>query len=106
MSLYSSIPSAPPGAQEFLSSLTIFANLEPEQLEQISLRVHQRLKDPLVTHAGQRLAADTVDTRRSGVDGQVDDRSEEITRELLAIAEQIGSMPLVSHSAMMECRTA
>jgi aryl-alcohol dehydrogenase-like predicted oxidoreductase len=43
--------------------------------------------------AGQRLAADTVDTRRSGVDGQVDDRSEEITRELLAIAEQIGCTP-------------
>jgi CRP/FNR family transcriptional regulator/CRP/FNR family cyclic AMP-dependent transcriptional regulator len=42
MSLYSSIPSAPPGAQEFLSSLTLFADLEPEQLEQISLRVHQR----------------------------------------------------------------
>lgn len=42
MSLYSSIPSAPPGAQEFLSSLKLFADLEPEQLEQIALRAHQR----------------------------------------------------------------
>ncbi len=42
MSLYSGIPSAPPGAQEFLSSLKLFADLEPEQLEQISLHVKQR----------------------------------------------------------------
>lgn len=42
MSLYSNIPSAPPGAQEYLSSLPLFADLEGEQLEQIALRVHRR----------------------------------------------------------------
>jgi len=42
MSLYSSIPSAPPGALEFLSSLPLFADLEGEQLEQIALRVNRR----------------------------------------------------------------
>jgi CRP/FNR family cyclic AMP-dependent transcriptional regulator len=42
MSLYSSIPSAPPGVQEFLSSLPLFADLEGEQLEQIALRVNRR----------------------------------------------------------------
>ena len=31
MSLYSSIPSAPPGAQEFLSTLPLFADLDEEQ---------------------------------------------------------------------------
>jgi CRP-like cAMP-binding protein len=42
MSLYSSIPSAPPGALEFLSSLPLFADLEGEQLKQIALRVNRR----------------------------------------------------------------
>jgi CRP/FNR family cyclic AMP-dependent transcriptional regulator len=42
MSLYSSIPSAPPGVLEFLSSLPLFADLEGEQLEQIALRVNRR----------------------------------------------------------------
>jgi hypothetical protein len=41
MSLYSSIPSAPPGALEFLSSLPLFADLEGEQLKQIALRVNR-----------------------------------------------------------------
>jgi len=42
MSLYSKIPSEPPGTQEFLSSLTLFADLVAEQLEQIALRVQRR----------------------------------------------------------------
>ena len=42
MSLYSKIPSAPPGGQEFLTGLTLFADLEPEQLEQITLRIQRR----------------------------------------------------------------
>lgn len=42
MSLYSKIPSAPPGGQEFLAGLTLFADLEPEQLEQITLRIQRR----------------------------------------------------------------
>lgn len=42
MSLYSNIPSAPPGGQEFLAGLILFANLEPEQLEHIALRVQRR----------------------------------------------------------------
>jgi CRP/FNR family cyclic AMP-dependent transcriptional regulator len=42
MSLYSSIPSAPPEAQEFLSGLSLFADLEAEQLEQVAKRVHRR----------------------------------------------------------------
>jgi aryl-alcohol dehydrogenase-like predicted oxidoreductase len=43
--------------------------------------------------AGDRRKADEVDTRRTGIDGQVDDRSERITRELLAVAEEIGCTP-------------
>jgi CRP-like cAMP-binding protein len=42
MSLYSNIPNAPPGAQEFLSSLTLFAGLAPQQLEQIATRIQRR----------------------------------------------------------------
>lgn len=42
MSLYSNIPSAPPGAQEFLSSLPLFGDLDEDQLEQVAQRVHQR----------------------------------------------------------------
>ncbi len=42
MSLYSNIPSAPPGAKEFLGSLTLFAELDQEQLAQIALRVQRR----------------------------------------------------------------
>lgn len=42
MSLYSNIPSAPPGGQEFLTGLTLFADLEAEQLEQIAQRVLRR----------------------------------------------------------------
>lgn len=42
MSLYSSIPGAPSDAQEFLSSLPLFAELEAEQLDQIALRVQRR----------------------------------------------------------------
>ena len=42
MSLYSNIPSAPPGGQEFLAGLTLFADLEAQQLEQIAQRVQRR----------------------------------------------------------------
>ena len=42
MSLYSKIPSAPPGGQEFLTGLTLFADLEAQQLEQIAQRVQRR----------------------------------------------------------------
>lgn len=42
MSLYSSIPGDPSGAQEFLSSLPLFAGLEAEQLDQIAQRVQRR----------------------------------------------------------------
>jgi len=42
MSLYSSIPNAPPGAPEFLSSLPLFADLAEEQLEQVAQRVQRR----------------------------------------------------------------
>jgi CRP/FNR family cyclic AMP-dependent transcriptional regulator len=42
MSLYSNIPNAPPGAKDFLSSLTLFAGLTPEQLEQIAPRIQRR----------------------------------------------------------------
>ncbi len=37
---------------------------------------------------GERLQAAAVDTRRQGIDGQVDDRSEAITRELMAVAAE------------------
>jgi len=43
--------------------------------------------------AGERRAADAVDTRRQGIDAQVDDRSERITRELLAVADACGATP-------------
>ncbi|MCJ7537410.1 MAG: Crp/Fnr family transcriptional regulator [Anaerolineales bacterium] len=42
MSLYSNIPSAPPGAPEFLSSLPLFADLTGDQLDQIAQRVQRR----------------------------------------------------------------
>lgn len=42
MSLYSNIPNAPPGGQEFLAGLTLFADLEAQQLEQIAQRVQRR----------------------------------------------------------------
>jgi CRP-like cAMP-binding protein len=42
MSLYSNIPSAPPGGQEFLAGLTLFADLEAQQLKQIAQRVQRR----------------------------------------------------------------
>jgi CRP-like cAMP-binding protein len=42
MSLYSNIPSAPPGAPEFLSSLPLFADLTEDQLAQIAQRVQRR----------------------------------------------------------------
>ena len=42
MSLYSNIPSAPPGADEFLGSLPLFADLTPDQLEQVAERVQRR----------------------------------------------------------------
>ena len=42
MSLYSNIPSAPPGAPEFLSSLPLFADLTEDQLAQIAKRVQRR----------------------------------------------------------------
>jgi CRP-like cAMP-binding protein len=42
MSFYSNIPSAPPGAPEFLSSLPLFADLTEDQLDQIAQRVQRR----------------------------------------------------------------
>ena len=49
MSLYSNIPSSPPGANEFLGSLPLFANLSEEQLSQIAQRVQRRTFAPGVT---------------------------------------------------------
>jgi CRP/FNR family cyclic AMP-dependent transcriptional regulator len=49
MSLYSNIPSAPPGAKEFLSSLALFAYLEEEQLEQVARHIQPRTFAPGVT---------------------------------------------------------
>lgn len=49
MSLYSNIPSTPPGAYEFLSTLSLFADLDKEQLEQISIRIQRRTFAPGVT---------------------------------------------------------
>lgn len=42
MSLYSNIPSAPPGANKFLGSLPLFADLADEQLDQVAQRVQRR----------------------------------------------------------------
>jgi CRP/FNR family cyclic AMP-dependent transcriptional regulator len=42
MSLYSNLPSAPAGAENFLRSLPLFAELDPEQIEQIAARVQRR----------------------------------------------------------------
>ncbi len=39
--------------------------------------------------AGERRPAGTVDTRRQGIDGQVDHRSEAITRELMGVAAEL-----------------
>ncbi len=47
----------------------------------------------LESGTGERLNADLVDTRRTGVDEQVDDRTERITRELLTVAGEIGCEP-------------
>jgi CRP-like cAMP-binding protein len=42
MSLYSNIPNAPPGANEFLGSLALFAELNEDQLDQVAQRVQRR----------------------------------------------------------------
>jgi CRP-like cAMP-binding protein len=42
MSLYSHIPGAPTGAEDFLCSLPLFAGLDQEQIEQVAERVHRR----------------------------------------------------------------
>lgn len=42
MSLYSNIPSAPLGANEFLGSLPLFADLADDQLDQVAQRVQRR----------------------------------------------------------------
>lgn len=49
MSLYSSIPNAPPDAKEFLRSLTLFAYLDEEQLEEVARHVQARTFAPGVT---------------------------------------------------------
>lgn len=49
MSLYSSIPSAPPGALEFLQTHSLFADLDEKQLEEISIRFQRRTFAPGVT---------------------------------------------------------
>ena len=49
MSLYSNIPSAPPGALDFLRTQSLFADLNEEQLEQISMRIQRRTFAPGVT---------------------------------------------------------
>ena len=49
MSLYSNIPSAPPGAMDFLRTQSLFADLNEEQLEQISMRIQRRTFAPGVT---------------------------------------------------------
>ncbi|MBD3221318.1 aldo/keto reductase [bacterium] len=56
--------------------------------------------------AGQRRRADEVDTRRRGIDAQVDDRSECITRELIDVAEQIGCTPNQAALAWVKARSA
>jgi len=60
MSLYSNIPSAPPGAQEFLSTLSLFAVLEQDQLEQIASRVQRRAFAPGVTLFYQDMPGTTM----------------------------------------------
>jgi CRP-like cAMP-binding protein len=49
MSLYSNIPSAPAGAEDFLRSLPLFAELDQEQIEQVAARVQRREFAPGVT---------------------------------------------------------
>ena len=49
MSLYSNIPSAPPGAMDFLRTQSLFVDLNEEQLEQISMRIQRRTFAPGVT---------------------------------------------------------
>lgn len=47
----------------------------------------------LAARTGERRAAAEVDTRRTGVDTQIDDRSERITRTLLEVAAELGATP-------------
>lgn len=49
MSLYSNIPSAPAGAEEFLRGLPLFAGLDQEQIEKVAARIHRREFAPGVT---------------------------------------------------------
>ena len=49
MSLYSTIPSTPAGAEEFLRSLPLFFALDDQQIEQVASRVHRREFAPGVT---------------------------------------------------------
>ena len=66
MSLYSNIPSAPPGAQEFLSTLPLFADLDQDQLELIATRVHRRAFAPGVTLFHQDMPGVTMYMIESG----------------------------------------
>jgi CRP-like cAMP-binding protein len=42
MSLYSNIPSAPAGAEDFLRGLPLFVGLDQEQIEKVAERIHRR----------------------------------------------------------------
>ena len=49
MSLYSNIPNAPAGAEDFLRNLSLFAALDQERIEQIAARIQRREFAPGVT---------------------------------------------------------
>ena len=49
MSLYSNIPSAPAGAEDFLHKLPLFSALDQRQIEQIAARIQRREFAPGVT---------------------------------------------------------
>ncbi len=53
---------------------------------------------------GDRHQAAAVDTRRQGIDAQVDDRAERITRELLAVAAECGATPAQTALAWVRSR--
>ena len=42
---------------------------------------------------GERLSAEAVDTRRTGLDARLDDRNERIVREVLAVASELDASP-------------
>lgn len=97
MSLYSNIPSAPPGANEFLVSLPLFADLEEDQLDQIAQRVQRRTFAPGITLFHQDMPGTMLYMIESGSVRVVSigRTGQELTLNVLGPGELFGELSLL-----------